>query len=134
LSRISVHGATEAQFIREALECAALRRAVGRLSAADIKQLEKNLERQQDAHAAHDVDRAQRANVHLNRARRLSLPEVSTVGALIDQHARGGGRGLPAPRRRRGRGHVRRGRRAARRHLDPRRSGGTGWITEPPAS
>jgi DNA-binding GntR family transcriptional regulator len=110
LSRISVHGATEAQFIREALECAALRRAVGRLSAADIKQLEKNLERQQDAHAAHDVDTfyvldeafhqalvehsgfpgvwrvAQRSKVHLNRARRLSLPEISTIGALIDQH------------------------------------------------
>jgi DNA-binding GntR family transcriptional regulator len=110
VSRISVHGVTEAQFIREALECAALRRAVGRLSAADIQRLEKNLERQQDAHAAHDVDTfyaldeafhqslvehsgfpgvwpwAQRAKVHLNRARRLSLPEISTVGELIDQH------------------------------------------------
>ena len=30
---------------------------------------------------------AQRAKVHLNRARRLSLPAVSTIGELIDQHA-----------------------------------------------
>ena len=78
---------------------------------ADIKRLETNLERQRDAHAAHDVDTfyildeafhqalvehsgfpgvwrvAQRAKVHLNRARRLSLPEISTIGELIDQHA-----------------------------------------------
>jgi GntR family transcriptional regulator, rspAB operon transcriptional repressor len=110
VSRISVHGVTEAQFIREALETAALKRAVGRLDQADIKRLETNLDRQRDAHAAHDVDTfyildeafhqalvehsgfpgvwriAQRAKVHLNRARRLSLPEVSTVGELIDQH------------------------------------------------
>ena len=111
VSRISVHGVTEAQFIREALECAALRAAVGNLGTADIKRLETNLDRQRDAHAAHDVDTfyildeafhqaivehsgfpgvwrfAQRAKVHLNRARRLSLPAVSTIGALIDQHA-----------------------------------------------
>ena len=111
VSRISVHGVTEAQFIREALECASLRRAVGRLAAADVQRLETNLDRQRDAHAAHDVDTfyildeafhqalvehsgfpgvwrvAQRSKVHLNRARRLSLPEISTVGALIDQHA-----------------------------------------------
>ena len=111
VSRISVHGVTEAQFIREALECAALRAAVGKLSDHDVKRLETNLERQRDAHAAHDVDTfyildeafhqalvehsgfpgvwrvAQRAKVHLNRARRLSLPAVSTVGELIDQHA-----------------------------------------------
>jgi DNA-binding GntR family transcriptional regulator len=110
VSRISVHGVTEAQFIREALECAALRRAVGRLSPAEINRLETNLERQQDAHAAHDLDTfyildeafhqalvehsgfpgvwpvAQRAKVHLNRARRLSLPAVSTIAELIDQH------------------------------------------------
>ena len=111
VSRISVHGVTEAQFIREALECAALRAAVGHLGPADVKRLETNLDRQRDAHAAHDVDTfyildeafhqaivehsgypgvwrfAQRAKVHLNRARRLSLPAVSTIGALIDQHA-----------------------------------------------
>ena len=111
VSRISVHGVTEAQFIREALECAALRAAVGKLGAADVKRLETNLDRQRDAHAAHDFDTfyildeafhqalvehsgfpgvwrfAQRAKVHLNRARRLSLPAVSTIGELIDQHA-----------------------------------------------
>jgi DNA-binding GntR family transcriptional regulator len=111
VSRISVHGVTEAQFIREALECAALRAAVGKLGAADIKRLETNLDRQRDAHAAHDVDTfyildeafhqaivehsgypgvwrfAQRAKVHLNRARRLSLPAITTIGELIDQHA-----------------------------------------------
>jgi DNA-binding GntR family transcriptional regulator len=110
VSRISVHGVAEAQFIREALECAALRRAVGNVKPADVKRLESNIERQQEAHAEHDVDTfytldeafhralvehsgfpgvwrvAQRSKVHLNRARRLSLPEISTIGALIEQH------------------------------------------------
>ncbi len=111
VARISVHGVTEAQFIREALECAALRRGIEHFGEADLRRLEQNLERQRDAHAAHDfdtfyildeafhqalVDRsgfpgvwpiAQRAKVHLNRARRLSLPAVSTIGPLIEQHA-----------------------------------------------
>jgi DNA-binding GntR family transcriptional regulator len=111
VARISVHGVTEAQFIREALECAALRRAVERITAADVKRLELNLDHQRDAQEANDVATfyildeafhqalversgfpgvwpvAQRAKVHLNRARRLSLPEISTVGELIDQHA-----------------------------------------------
>jgi GntR family transcriptional regulator, rspAB operon transcriptional repressor len=111
VARISVHGVTEAQFIREALECAALRRAIDRFTAADVKRLEENIERQRAAHAAQDVATfyildeafhqalversgfpgvwrvAQRAKVHLNRARRLSLPAISTIGELIDQHA-----------------------------------------------
>jgi DNA-binding GntR family transcriptional regulator len=111
VSRISIHGVTEAQFIREALECAALRRAVDHVSAADVERLERNLQRQREANDAQDfqtfyildeafhqalVERsgfpgvwrvAQRAKVHLNRARRMSLPAVSTIGRLIDQHA-----------------------------------------------
>lgn len=111
VSRISIQGVTEAQFIREVLECAALRRAVERVSAADVRKLELNLERQRDAHAREEfetfytldeafhqalVERsgypgvwrvAQRAKVHLDRARRLSLPAVSTIGGLIEQHA-----------------------------------------------
>jgi GntR family transcriptional regulator, rspAB operon transcriptional repressor len=111
VARISVHGVTEAQFIREALECAALRRAIDRFTAADIKRLEANIDRQRAAHADQDVATfyildegfhqalversgfpgvwrvAQRAKVHLNRARRLSLPAISTIGELIDQHA-----------------------------------------------
>ena len=111
VSRISVHGVTEAQFIREALETAALRRALEHVTPGDVRRLEENLDRQRDANAAHDtatfylldeafhqalVERsgypgvwriAQRAKVHLNRARRLSLPAVSTIGELIDQHA-----------------------------------------------
>jgi DNA-binding GntR family transcriptional regulator len=111
VARISAHGVTEAQFIREALECAALRRAVDHVSAADVERLERNLQRQREANEAQDfetfyildeafhqalVERsgfpgvwrvAQRAKVHLNRARRMSLPAVSTIGRLIDQHA-----------------------------------------------
>jgi DNA-binding GntR family transcriptional regulator len=111
VSRISVHGVAEAQFIREALECAALRRATEHFEDADLRRLELNVERQRDAHGAQDVDTfyildeafhqalversgfpgvwrvAQRAKVHLNRARRLSLPAVSTIGELIEQHA-----------------------------------------------
>lgn len=110
VSRISVQGVMEAQFIREALECAALRRAMEHVGEADVRRLEENLERQRAAYAAKDLDTfyildealhqalvehsgfpgvwrvAQRAKVHLNRARRLSLPTVSTVGALIEQH------------------------------------------------
>jgi DNA-binding GntR family transcriptional regulator len=111
VARISVHGVTEAQFIREALECAALRRAVQLVTDEDVQRLEENLERQRTAYAANDIDTfylldealhqalversgfpgvwrvAQRAKVHLNRARRLSLPTVSTIGELIEQHA-----------------------------------------------
>jgi DNA-binding GntR family transcriptional regulator len=111
VARISVHGVAEAQFVREALECAALRRGIEHFTEADLRRLEQNIERQRDAHAAHDVDTfyildeafhqalversgfpgvwrlAQRAKVHLNRARRLSLPAVSTIGELIEQHA-----------------------------------------------
>ena len=111
VSRISVHGVTEAQFIREALETAALRRAIEHLTPEDVSRLEENLDRQRDANATHDTETfyildeafhqalversgypgvwriAQRAKVHLNRARRLSLPAVSTIGELIDQHA-----------------------------------------------
>ena len=111
VSRISVHGVMEAQFIREALECAALRRAMEHVTDADVRRLHENVEQQRAAYAAKDVDTfyildealhqalversgfpgvwrvAQRAKVHLNRARRLSLPTVSTVGELIEQHA-----------------------------------------------
>ena len=111
VSRISVHGVTEAQFIREALETAALRRALEHITPEDVKRLEENLDRQRGANEAHDTETfyildeafhqalversgypgvwriAQRAKVHLNRARRLSLPAVSTLGRLIDQHA-----------------------------------------------
>ena len=112
VSRISVHGVMEAQFIREALECAALRRAMERVTDADVLRLDENIERQRAAYAAKDFDTfyildealhqalversgfpgvwrvAQRAKVHLNRARRLSLPTVSMIGELIEQHAR----------------------------------------------
>ena len=111
VAHISIQGVTEAQFIREALETAALRRAIGQLEPADIRRLEENVRRQREANDANDVETfyildeafhqalversgfpgvwriAQRAKVHLNRARRLSLPAVSTIGELIDQHA-----------------------------------------------
>jgi DNA-binding GntR family transcriptional regulator len=112
VSRISVQGVMEAQFIREALECAALRRAIDRFDAAGLREVERNLKRQWEAHAANDADAfyrldeefhqalvegsgfpgvwrvAQRAKVHLNRARRLSLPAIESIAGLIDQHAR----------------------------------------------
>jgi DNA-binding GntR family transcriptional regulator len=111
VSRISVHGVTEAQFIREVLECGALRRALEYVTDDDVRRLEENLERQRAAYATGDfetfylldealhqalVERsgfpgawriAQRAKVHLNRARRLSLPAGAAIARLIDQHA-----------------------------------------------
>lgn len=112
VSRISVQEVAEAQFVREALECAALRRAFRAITADDVRRLEQNLERQRAAQAEADFETfyvldeafhqflmersgfpgawrvAQRAKIHLNRARRLSLPGISTIAELIEQHAR----------------------------------------------
>lgn len=108
---ISTAAVREAQFIREALEVAALRLAVERLGDADLASLEDNIAAQRDAQAAHDPERfyeldeafhrrlvdatqlpnvwrvAERSRAHLNRVRRLSLPEPEVIRGLVAEHA-----------------------------------------------
>jgi DNA-binding GntR family transcriptional regulator len=111
VSRISVRDVREAQFIREALERAALPHAVGRLGPATAAALDEILAEQRSAHAAGDVARFLAADEalhralteigghhrlwtvigaaqgHLDRVRWLSLPTPDHVGELLDQHA-----------------------------------------------
>lgn len=110
VSKISIAGVADAQFVREALECAAIRLAATRVTAADLQALDVLIARQDDAHRAGDFDRfytlddnfhallcvtsghgiawsvAQRADGHLNRVRRLSLPVPEYMGEMIEEH------------------------------------------------
>lgn len=97
VSRISVRAIGEAQFIREALECAAVRSGAELASEEDVAVLEQNLAAQKQAtesgdleawyllddayhHALCDLSRhptvwsvTERAKSHINRVRRISL-------------------------------------------------------------
>ncbi|WP_306319790.1 MULTISPECIES: GntR family transcriptional regulator [unclassified Streptomyces] len=110
VSRISVDAVLEAQFMREALELAALREAVKRAEAEDIAALRAILDAQgaalkaadDDAFFEQDEDFHRRlmeasghrtlwrtvttAKAHLDRARRLSLPLPRRIEHLIDEH------------------------------------------------
>jgi DNA-binding GntR family transcriptional regulator len=109
VSPISTRAVADAQFIREALECAAVRAATPRLTAEDVEALEQNLTAQDRAHDAADFDSfyvlddqfhqaicdlsgrnvwniTQRAKGHLNRIRRLSLPIPSYLAEMIAEH------------------------------------------------
>jgi DNA-binding GntR family transcriptional regulator len=110
VARISVSAMADAQFIREALECAAIRLAAERAEPGDIAALDALVERQQTAvdesdHAGfHGLDDAfhgaicdlsghgvawaiaQRANGHLNRVRRLSLPQPGYLDKMVAEH------------------------------------------------
>jgi len=110
VSRISVAAVQDAQFIREALECAAIRRAAERAGDGDVATLEAIIARQRTAEAGGDLDSfyeqderlhetfftlsghglawsvSQRAKGHLNRVRHLSLPEPGYIGEMITEH------------------------------------------------
>jgi DNA-binding GntR family transcriptional regulator len=110
VSRISVAGVDDAQFLREALECSAVRLAAERADAGDVAQLGALITRQELARDAADADAffvlddelhstlcelsgrpiawtiVARANGHLNRVRRLSLAEPSYIAEMIDEH------------------------------------------------
>lgn len=101
----------EARFVRENLELAALD-LVCADPARDVSSLHELLDRQKRAHREGDLDAffaadeamhiaiftlagypgawqaVQRTKVQLDRLRRLSLPEPSTIKALIDEHRR----------------------------------------------
>jgi DNA-binding GntR family transcriptional regulator len=110
VSRISVTAVGDAQFIREALECAAVRLAAENATEDDLRLFEELLGGQERARAADDLESfyhlddamhqalcdlsrhptvwsiSQRAKSHLNRVRRLSLEVPSYLPAMIDEH------------------------------------------------
>lgn len=110
VARISLDAVQDAQFIREALECAAVRLAAEQADASDIAALEGIIRRQDEVCEAGDFARfyvlddelhgalcelsghgiawavAQRANGHLNRVRRLSLPQPRYLEEMVAEH------------------------------------------------
>jgi DNA-binding GntR family transcriptional regulator/NAD(P)-dependent dehydrogenase (short-subunit alcohol dehydrogenase family) len=111
VSKISLRSVREAQFAREALECAAVRVAAQRLDAATAERLRQNIASQRAAQASSDLEQfyrldeafhrelvaasgypgiselLDRSRAHLNRVRRLSLPVPDVIEELIDQHS-----------------------------------------------
>jgi DNA-binding GntR family transcriptional regulator len=110
VARIRDSAVADAQFIREALECAAVRLAAERATPADAAALRAILARQEAVRDARDFDGfyalddelhqalctlsghgvawvlAGRANGHLNRVRRLSLPQPDYLAEMVQQH------------------------------------------------
>jgi DNA-binding GntR family transcriptional regulator len=110
VTRISTTAVGDAQFVREALECAAIREAAVRAHDDDVAALEAIVSSQDETRAAADFDRfyvlddalhralcdlsghgiawslSQRASGHLNRVRHLSLPIPSYLGEMIEEH------------------------------------------------
>jgi len=107
---ISLEAVREAQFIREALEVAAVRAAIDRVGDRELAELGANLAGQREADATHDTDRfyaldealhrrlmelsgfpgawrvAEQSRAQLNRVRILSLPGPDVIGRLVAQH------------------------------------------------
>jgi DNA-binding GntR family transcriptional regulator len=110
VSRISVAGVDDAQFLREALECSAIRLAAERAKRSDVLALEALLARQEEARDAGDAagffvldyelhstlcelsgrpiawQIVERANGHLNRVRRLSLAHPGYLAEMVAEH------------------------------------------------
>jgi DNA-binding GntR family transcriptional regulator len=110
VTRISTSAVSDAQFVREALECAAIRETALNARDEDIAALEAIVRRQDATREAADYDRfyilddelhralcdlsgheiawslSQRAKGHLNRIRRLSLPEPGYLMEMIAEH------------------------------------------------
>lgn len=110
VSRIRERDVASAQFVREALECAALRDAVGTATEEDVAELRELLDRQSQAERRDDTEGFFRldeefharlmaagghgdawpvvgqAKTQLDRARRLSLPLTQQLALLIGQH------------------------------------------------
>jgi GntR family transcriptional regulator, rspAB operon transcriptional repressor len=110
VTRISASAVGDAQFVREALECAAIREAAVLATDADVADLQAIVERQEETRETDDFDRfyalddelhralcdlsgheiawslSQRAKGHLNRIRRLSLPEPGYIEEMIAEH------------------------------------------------
>jgi DNA-binding GntR family transcriptional regulator len=109
---ISVSAVRDAQFLREAVECAAVRLAAQRATPDDVAGLRAILDRQDEARGEGNHDAwfsldddfhrglcelsghpiawavGQRANGHLDRVRRLSLPVPSYLTEMVNEHRR----------------------------------------------
>ena len=107
---ISHQGVADAAFVRESLECSAIRLAVANADEPALAALQANLAAQERARADADADAfdrlddalhqalcdlsghevawtlSRRANGHLDRVRRLSLPDPAYVGEMVDEH------------------------------------------------
>jgi DNA-binding GntR family transcriptional regulator len=107
---ISPGAVADAEFVREALECAAITRAVSRVGHEELEELQSNLAAQEQARAVgnertfdrldEDLHRrlcdysghtiawalSRRANGHLDRIRRLSLPDASYLTEMLAEH------------------------------------------------
>jgi DNA-binding GntR family transcriptional regulator len=110
VTRISETAVSDAQFVREALECAAVRGAALRARDQDLAALDAIIARQDAAEETADFARfyvlddefhhalcdlsgreiawslSNRAKGHLNRIRRLSLPEPGYLAEMIAEH------------------------------------------------
>jgi DNA-binding GntR family transcriptional regulator len=110
VSRINPQAVGDAQFIREALETAAVRRAAEVAGDNDMAEFEANLGGQARADEANDLDAfymlddgfhrglcdlsghqavwavSERAKAHLNRIRRLSLDTPGYLSEMIAEH------------------------------------------------
>ena len=110
VARISDQAVSDAQFIREALECAAVRLTAEIVTEENISELESNLEAQARAVTAEDYDAfyllddafhrdlttlsghqtiwsvSERAEPHLNRVRRLTPVVPGYLDELVAQH------------------------------------------------
>jgi GntR family transcriptional regulator, rspAB operon transcriptional repressor len=110
VTRISTAAVEDAQFVREALECAAVRLAAVRADSNDIAALDGLVRRQEEVVARSDFERfsvlddefhaamcelsgrgfawevAQRAKGHLSRVRRLSLPQPDYLAEMVAEH------------------------------------------------
>jgi GntR family transcriptional regulator, rspAB operon transcriptional repressor len=110
VTRISTSAVSDAQFVREALECAAIRETALNAEDRDVAALETIVRSQDATREAADYDRfyvlddelhralcdlsgheiawslSQRAKGHLNRIRRLSLPEPGYLMEMIAEH------------------------------------------------
>lgn len=110
VARISPQAVSDAQFIREALECTAVRVSAELADEESMAQIEENLRAQERAVERTDIDSWQllddtfhrslcdlsghpavwpvneRAKSHLNRLRRLSLTMPDYLSTMVDAH------------------------------------------------
>jgi DNA-binding GntR family transcriptional regulator len=110
VSRVDLARVTQAQFVREAIECASLSEVTASVTPLDTAELRENLKEQRKALAEENLDDFFRldedfhygllrlashesawatvtsAKAHLDRARRMSLFETRSVSDLIEQH------------------------------------------------
>jgi DNA-binding GntR family transcriptional regulator len=110
VARISIQAISDAHFIREALECAAIRPAAEQAGDEDIVALEENIRDQERVSESGDLDAwyllddayhrylcdlsghgavwpvSERAKSHLNRLRRLSLSLPDYMPEMVVEH------------------------------------------------